>query len=89
MTQQPQPTQAAPSREGFWRVLAALMLVAVAWIGWVAYQVAPRSVVTPAAYDALAQAKIASRVQTGIIRPVERGPQLRLAERIDTPIPEK
>ncbi len=65
------------------------MLAAAAWVGWVAYQLTPQNVATPAAYDALAQAKIAGRVQSGLIRPVERGPRLRLAERIDTPIPQK
>ena len=33
--------------EWFWRVLAVLVLISVAWVGWVAYQLQPRSVVTP------------------------------------------
>src|SRR5512145_2727695 len=29
-------------RDWFWRVVAALLLVAVGWVGWVAYQLQPR-----------------------------------------------
>ena len=46
------------------------MLVALGWTGWVAYQLTPVSVVTPAAYQALTQARAAARnVQEGQIRP--------------------
>lgn len=36
--------------EWFWRVIAFLMLLLIVWVAWVAYQIAPRSVVTPLAY---------------------------------------
>ncbi len=36
--------------EPFWRIIAGLMLVVIAWVVWVLYQIAPRSVVTPLAY---------------------------------------
>lgn len=36
--------------EPFWRIVAGLMLLTVAWVVWVLYQITPRSVVTPLAY---------------------------------------
>lgn len=36
--------------EWFWRIVAGLMLIFIAWAGWVVYQITPRSVVTPLAY---------------------------------------
>lgn len=36
--------------EWFWRIIAALMLLIIAWVAWVLYQISPRSVVTPLAY---------------------------------------
>lgn len=36
--------------ELFWRVIAILMLVAIGWLFWVLYQIAPRSVATQLAY---------------------------------------
>lgn len=36
--------------EWFWRIIAGLMLVVIAWVVWVLYQISPRSVVTPLAY---------------------------------------
>lgn len=36
--------------ELFWRIIAGLMLLVVAWVAWVTYQIMPRSVVTPLAY---------------------------------------
>lgn len=38
--------------EWFWRTLAVLVLISVAWVGWVAYQLQPRSIVTPLALKA-------------------------------------
>ena len=37
--------------ELFWRILAGLMLIVIAWVAWVMYQITPRSVVTPLAYE--------------------------------------
>lgn len=42
--------------EWFWRVLAALVLTSVTWVGWVAYQLQPRTLVTPLALKAAEQA---------------------------------
>lgn len=36
--------------EWFWRIVAGLMLLVIAWVVWVLYQITPRSVVTPLAY---------------------------------------
>jgi hypothetical protein len=36
--------------ELFWRIIAALMVLVIAWVLWVLYQITPRSVVTPRAY---------------------------------------
>jgi MSHA biogenesis protein MshN len=38
--------------EWFWRVLALLVLISVSWVGWVAYQIQPRTLVTPLALKA-------------------------------------
>jgi MSHA biogenesis protein MshN len=43
---------ASGNREWFWRVTAALMLVAAVWTVWVVYQLQPRSVATELAYRA-------------------------------------
>jgi hypothetical protein len=37
--------------ELFWRIIAGLMLIVIAWVLWVLYQITPRSVVTPLAYE--------------------------------------
>lgn len=37
--------------EYFWRVIAVLMVIVIAWVIWVLYQITPRSVVTPLAYE--------------------------------------
>lgn len=37
--------------EWFWRIIAGLMLIVIAWVAWVVYQIMPRSVVTPLAYS--------------------------------------
>jgi hypothetical protein len=45
------PTRVRKDLEFFWRIIAGLMLVIIAWIAWVLYQIAPRSVATPLAYE--------------------------------------
>jgi hypothetical protein len=37
--------------EPFWRIIAGLMLIVIVWVLWVLYQITPRSVVTPLAYE--------------------------------------
>ena len=50
-------------REWFWRIVAILMLCAVAWVGWVAFQLQPRpSVATELAFKAAEQARLAAPV---------------------------
>jgi MSHA biogenesis protein MshN len=43
---------ARTGHDWFWRVTAVLVLVSVAWVGWVAYQLQPRTLVTPLALRA-------------------------------------
>jgi len=47
--------QAVPERAGmsdlFWRIMAAAMLFAVAWVAWVVWQLMPRPIVTDLAYQ--------------------------------------
>jgi hypothetical protein len=99
------PQQAVPQGgDWFWRILAFLMLLMLCWMGWVFYQLSPRQIATPAAYDALAQARAAGNLQEGHIRPAvppvpaapaaPRKPpvdvdKLRLSDSIETPIPQK
>ena len=49
----PQPVKSAHAARGghewFWRIVAVLVLISLAWVAWVAYQLQPRSIVTPLA----------------------------------------
>jgi len=49
----PQPVKPPRAKrsghEWFWRITAALVLASVAWVGWVAYQLQPRTILTPLA----------------------------------------
>jgi hypothetical protein len=51
------PVKAKPRKdwELFWRIIAGLMIVVIAWIIWVLYQITPRSVVTPLVYESQAK----------------------------------
>jgi hypothetical protein len=57
--------------EGFWRMLAAVMLFAVGWALWIFYQLNPPLVVTHAAFEAAAKAK-ASQTAQGVIQPAPK-----------------
>jgi len=58
------PAAKPHSREWFWRVLAALIIVCVGWVAWVAIQLMPRnSVVTDAAFRAADEARTRTRIQ--------------------------
>ena len=57
--------------EGFWRVLAAVMLLAVGWAMWIFYQLNPPVVVTSAAFEAAAKAK-ANQTASGVIQSAPR-----------------
>lgn len=45
-------------REWFWRTLALLMFIALAWVSWVAYQVWPRPIATDLAYQSAEEARV-------------------------------
>ncbi len=44
--------------EWFWRFLAAVMLFAVGWTIWIFTQINPPQLITPAAFEAAAKAKV-------------------------------
>ena len=48
---------ARAGHEWFWRTIAALMLAAVAWVGWIVYQMQSRPLATDLAYRAAEEAK--------------------------------
>src|SRR5438128_454771 len=59
---QPQQVRAVPpqrgGREWFWRIVAGLMIVALGWVGWIAYQLQPKSgIATELAFQAAEEAK--------------------------------
>ena len=56
----PQPPARAQVGEWFWRFLAVVMLVVVAWVVWIAIQISPPEMVLPAAYEAAAQGRARS-----------------------------
>jgi MSHA biogenesis protein MshN len=86
--------------EWLWRIVAALLLVALAWVGWVVYQMQPRRVATDlgiAAGETARRdgARLAERKATPPPEPsafaaavlvVEPAGALKLAESIETPI---
>jgi hypothetical protein len=51
--------------ELFWRIVAGLMLVVIAWVIWVLYQISPRSVVTPLAFESRAKSTGMPQAATG------------------------
>jgi len=51
----PAKPRARKDWEWFWRIIAGLMLVIIAWTAWVLYQITPRSVVTPLVYESQAK----------------------------------
>jgi hypothetical protein len=56
--------------EWLWRFLAAVMLFAVGWSIWIFYQINPTPLITPAAFEAAAAAKAASKQSIhGVITP--------------------
>jgi hypothetical protein len=54
--------------EWFWRFLAVVMLVTVAWVVWIIYQMNPQPLITKAGFEAAAKAR-ASQDAKGIITP--------------------
>jgi cell division septation protein DedD len=69
----PQPPARAQVGEWFWRFLAVVMLIVVAWVVWIAIQISPPEMVLPAAYEAAAQGR--ARSSSGTIgNPAAPGP---------------
>jgi hypothetical protein len=96
-----QSQDAAPAKAGarkdwelFWRIIAGLMLLVIAWVVWVLYQITPRSVVTPLAYASkirpIANMPAASEMAP-TIAPADTGapPALPPAAEAAAPEPEK
>lgn len=58
----------SPGHEWFWRTVAGLLAMAIAWVGWVAYKLQPvEGLATELAYRAAEQAR--QRQATGVIGP--------------------
>ncbi len=57
LAQQLRPVKRGGASEWFWYAMAVLMLLAVAWIMWLAWQLSPRPVVTDLAFQAPAKAE--------------------------------
>src|SRR5690242_18943901 len=55
----------APGREWFWRTLAVDVVVALACVSWVAYQIMPRPIVTELAYKSAEEAQ----ARAALVRP--------------------
>ena len=64
--------------EWFWRIIAGLMLVVIAWVVWVLYQISPRSVVTPLAYSNQAR-------PLGAVQPAADAPAAPVQEAVAPP----
>lgn len=62
--------------EGFWWILAALIVIVVAWVGWVMWQLTPRTVVTDLALKSVGKVRpplppVASSPQAAAIATVD------------------
>lgn len=91
----------APGHEWFWRVLAVLVIISLAWVGWVAYQLQPRPLATPFAFLAARSAVRPAAVEKAVEKPaplpvaavIPAPPPvpvetLKLARSIETPVGE-
>lgn len=56
--------------EWFWRVLAALILLALGWVGWVIWQLSPHSVVNEGALNKLPSRSPVTGMQSGAPTPL-------------------
>lgn len=54
--------------EWFWRVLAAIMLVGIAWVGWLMWQLSPRSNVTDLVFQVRGKSPLAAPAE---VRPAQ------------------
>src|SRR6185295_3247667 len=81
-----------PGRQWFWTIVAFLMVVALAWVGWVAYQIHARPMLaTDLAFKAAEERKARPPEPQAAPEPAKETepPELfRLAQLIETPIAE-
>lgn len=61
---------AARHREWFWRVVTLLLIIGVAWVLWIAYQILPRPLVSDAAFRAAEQARVRAPIAVKVQAPV-------------------
>jgi MSHA biogenesis protein MshN len=86
---------ASGGREWFWRLVAALMLIAASWTVWVVYQLQPRSVATELAFRAAEntrrRAAVVAQVPQAAAAPVAAIPAAEAASPppVEKPAPEK
>ncbi|MBI3375549.1 MAG: tetratricopeptide repeat protein [Betaproteobacteria bacterium] len=101
----PQQVRAVGGQAGhewFWRIIAALILAAIGWVAWVAWQLQARPVATELAYKAGEEARIralskappapvaqAPKPPAEASKPAAPAASFRLALAIDTPINER
>ena len=80
---------AKPKREWFWHTLAVLMAVSVAWVGWVAFQIMPRPIVTKLALSAGEIAPPRAEPAAEVIVPAELAvqPTAEPASSVEPPAP--
>ncbi|HEY8251690.1 MAG TPA: tetratricopeptide repeat protein [Burkholderiales bacterium] len=99
------PTTKSGGHEWFWRILIVLLTAALAWMGWVAVQLMPRTpVVTELAFQAAAEARsraaakqaptpapaTPAAAQTAPVeQPKPASDSLRLAQQLETPVQER
>ena len=77
--------------EWFWRVLAVMVLISVSWVGWVAYQLQPRPLVTPLAlmaYENRGSGRIAVEPAQPVAAPVPDAVVQARPEPVQAPRPE-
>ncbi len=73
----------SPGREWFWRTLAVLIVIALAWVGWVAYQILPRPIVTELAYKSADEA----RARAALAEPTTNAVPAPAPEAAPAPVP--
>jgi MSHA biogenesis protein MshN len=101
----PQQVRVVPppkaGREWFWRIVAGLMVLALAWVAWITYQLQPRPVATELAFRAAEEAKQrrpappkpeadrSAKPAPSVPAPAVPSEVFKLALSIDTPIAER
>lgn len=75
--------------EWFWRIVSLLVLIALGWVGWVAYQIQPRPIATELAQEAAERAakRPPAQVAKALVPAVASAVQKPVAEQPATPIP--